>query len=149
MNTYSVEVQGKRGKVLAADSPKAALEKFLREEKIKAVIESGEKGARGVNARVCLLGGTRESISYYVLQDKGYIYAEVRSNYSDDNYVYIDAWKTADDNEAGKVVARISTKTGKVEYKTKAAEMDKLVQEEIETVLKIMRDNKASRKAGI
>lgn len=63
-------------------------------------------------------------------------YAEVRSNYYDDikGATCIDAWKTADDNEEGEVVAYVYD-NGEVEWCNPQARSSKLVQDEIRKVL--------------
>lgn len=66
-------------------------------------------------------------------------YAEVRIDFYDeiDNVWCVDAWKSSNDNEEGKVVAKISDK-GKVTYLDRDAERDPLVRETIENFLKDM-----------
>lgn len=45
-------------------------------------------------------------------------WAEIRNDFYDDEEqkVYIDAWKTSNDNEEGTVIAKVNYKTKKVEY---------------------------------
>lgn len=62
-------------------------------------------------------------------------WAEIRNNYSDDEYVYIDAWETDDDNEEGTVIALINIKTKEVGYIVNAARSDDYAQEIINEAL--------------
>ena len=60
------------------------------------------------------------------------IWGEIRNDFEDDNgIVHIDAWVTADDNEAGTVIAKIDLNTGKVEYLDDRAKTDNYAQEMI------------------
>lgn len=63
-------------------------------------------------------------------------YAEIRGDYYDEREqkYYIDAWETEDDNEEGKVIAKVDNK-GSIEYLNKRAEKDPYVQEVIAEVL--------------
>jgi hypothetical protein len=63
------------------------------------------------------------------------IWSEIRRNYEDEGIVHIDAWTTPDDNEEGTVIAKVDTKTGKVEYIDKRAKTDAYAQEIIQNVL--------------
>lgn len=60
---------------------------------------------------------------------------EIRNNYSDDEYVYIDAWETDDDNEEGKVIAVINIQTKEVAYIVNSARGDDYAQEIINEAL--------------
>lgn len=62
-------------------------------------------------------------------------YLEVRSNYHDNGKTFIDAWKTMDDEEEGEVVAYVHD-DGRVEWVNDDARESKLVNEEIQSVLK-------------
>lgn len=62
-------------------------------------------------------------------------YGEVRTNYSEDDIVFVDAWLTNDDNEEGTVIAKINTKTKTVEFLDTDAASDPYALEEIQTVL--------------
>ena len=62
-------------------------------------------------------------------------WAEIRNNYCDDEYVYIDAWETDDDNEEGKVIALINIKTKEVGYIANSARSDDYAQEIINEAL--------------
>jgi hypothetical protein len=52
-----------------------------------------------------------------------------------DSYVTIDAWLTEDDNEEGKVIARINCGTKEVTYLDEDAKTDTYAQEMINEVL--------------
>lgn len=57
-------------------------------------------------------------------------YAEIRCDYeTDENILYIDAWKTDDDNEEGQTIAYIDTLTGRVIYRDVTARYDRYAQE--------------------
>ena len=60
-------------------------------------------------------------------------WAEIRCDYMDegDRFWSVDAWKTADDNEEGKVIAYIDDITGRVIYIDPVARVDKYAQEVI------------------
>ena len=62
---------------------------------------------------------------------------EIRNNYCDEEEgrVYIDAWKTSNGNEEGKVIAKIDYKTKEIEYLNEAAKTDEYAQEVIKEVL--------------
>lgn len=64
-------------------------------------------------------------------------YGEVRNDYYDEEEckVYIDAWKTYDDDEEGIVVAKVNYKTKEVEYLDEDARTDEYVQEVINETL--------------
>lgn len=53
-----------------------------------------------------------------------------------DTYVTIDAWLTEDDNEEGKVIAKVNCGTKEVEYFDEDAKTDAYAQEMINEVLK-------------
>lgn len=56
-------------------------------------------------------------------------WCEVRNNYADEeNTVYIDAWKTANEDEEGEVIAKVD-QNGKVEYLNELAKTDQIAQE--------------------
>lgn len=63
-------------------------------------------------------------------------YSEVRINHFDDieSCWCVDAWQTPDDNEEGRVVAKIKD-NGDIVWLDKDAETDPYVREEIETFL--------------
>jgi len=66
-------------------------------------------------------------------------WGEIRNDFIDDDGVaHIDAFLTADDNEEGKVIAKVNTLTGTVEYLDARAETDEYAQEmikDVETIL--------------
>lgn len=64
-------------------------------------------------------------------------YAEIRTDYvdEDENIVYVDAWKSPDDNEEGTVIAKIHQNNSTVEYLDEDARTDPYAQEEIKAVL--------------
>ena len=64
-------------------------------------------------------------------------WAEIRSDYYNDQeeQQYVDAWLTEDENEEGKVIAKINLVTKKVEYLDSDAKYDEYAQEVISEVL--------------
>ena len=67
------------------------------------------------------------------------IWGEIRNDFIDDDGIaHIDAWLTADDNEEGKVIAKVCTLTGSVEYLDPRAETDEYAQEMIKDVESIL-----------
>ena len=62
---------------------------------------------------------------------------EIRNDYCDEEEgkVYIDAWKTSNGNEEGKVIAKVDYKTKEIEYLNEAAKTDEYAQEVIKEVL--------------
>jgi hypothetical protein len=146
MKKYTVDITYMGGSIIDADTPKEALNKFMKQLNFTADITPYDGHTQPKRyAKVCLLGGTRESVSYYVLSNikaRESQYAEVRSNYEDDEYVYIDAWKTDKDNEEGKVVARVHIDTGKVQYLNEKDKYDTRVNEEIKQVLADLSNNR-------
>ena len=69
-------------------------------------------------------------------------WAEIRNDYCDEEEgkVYIDAWKTCNGNEEGKVIAKVDYKTKAIEYLDKAAEKDSYAQEIINETLSCIDD---------
>jgi len=63
------------------------------------------------------------------------IWGEIRNDCEDGDTVYIDAWLTADDNEEGKVIARVNVRTKEVEYLDDRARTDSYAQEMIQEYL--------------
>ena len=63
-------------------------------------------------------------------------YGEIRADYYDEKEkkYHIDAWETEDDNEEGKVIAKVDNK-GLVEYLDERAENDPYVQEVVAEAL--------------
>ena len=68
-------------------------------------------------------------------------YAEVRNDYLDesDGFYRIDAWKTADDDEEGKVVAYVHAASGDAVITDPLAHLSKKVKESIEELQKEIR----------
>ncbi len=64
-------------------------------------------------------------------------YAEIRGNHFDDieQVQCIDAWETDNDNEEGKVIAKVHLDTKEVEYLDPDARYDEYAQEVIDEVL--------------
>lgn len=62
---------------------------------------------------------------------------EIRNDYCDEEEgkVCIDAWKTSNGNEEGKVIAKVDYKTKEIEYLNEAAKTDEYAQEIIKEVL--------------
>lgn len=67
-------------------------------------------------------------------------YSEVRNNFYDDiqKKVCIDAWKSDDDNEEGRVIAKIDVETKEVEYIDMDAKSDPYAQEKIRESLSLL-----------
>ena len=63
------------------------------------------------------------------------IWGEIRNDFEDGNIVHIDAWLTADDNEEGKVIAKVNVRTKEVEYLDDRARTDSYAQEMIQEYL--------------
>lgn len=73
------------------------------------------------------------------------IYSEVRCDcLNDENFWSIDAWRTSDDNEEGKVVAVIHDKSGDVYYIEPEARFSPRVKEVIDSMVDEIRSNKPS-----
>ena len=64
------------------------------------------------------------------------IWTEIRNDFEDDFKLHIDAWETSDDNEGGKVIAKINTRTKKVKYIDKRARTDVYAQNIINEAIK-------------
>lgn len=64
-------------------------------------------------------------------------WAEIRNDYCDEEEgkVYIDAWKTYNVNEEGKVIAKVDYKTKEIQYLNEAAKTDDYAQEIINETL--------------
>jgi len=65
------------------------------------------------------------------------IWSEIRNDFEDEEEgkVYIDAYLTPDDNEEGKVIAKVNTSTKEVEYLDDRARTDAYAQEMINETL--------------
>ena len=59
------------------------------------------------------------------------IWSEIRNDYKSGNIVHIDAFLTDDDNEGGKVIAKVNVRTKEVEYIDDRAKTDTYAQEMI------------------
>lgn len=70
------------------------------------------------------------------------MYAEIRNDFYNDaeGKVFIDAWKTDDDNEEGSVIAKVDILTKEIEYLDPAAKADPYAQELIADVIKAIED---------
>jgi hypothetical protein len=55
--------------------------------------------------------------------------------FDDEGFTLIDAWETEDDNEEGKVIAKIDVTNGNVSYLDERAKTDSLAQENIKEVV--------------
>lgn len=65
-------------------------------------------------------------------------WSEIRNDFcnEEERKVFIDAWTTIDDNEEGKVIAKVDYKTKEIEYLDADAKTDKYAQEIIAETLK-------------
>lgn len=59
------------------------------------------------------------------------IWSQISNDFEDNGFVHIDAWTTEDDNEEGKVIAKIDMITAEVTYIDERAKTDKNAQEAI------------------
>ena len=66
---------------------------------------------------------------------KNNIWSEIRSDFQESDIVFIDGFLTPDDNEEGKVIAKVNVRTKEVEYIDDRAKTDKYAQEEINEAL--------------
>lgn len=64
-------------------------------------------------------------------------YKEIRNDFYDEEEkkYFIDAWRTGNDNEEGKVIAKVDPVTKEVEYLDEKARTDKYAQEVIAETL--------------
>lgn len=62
-------------------------------------------------------------------------WAEIRTDYEDDFFRRVDAWKTDDDNEEGEVIAQVDMLTGRIIYINPLARIDEAAQEAIRSLL--------------
>ena len=63
------------------------------------------------------------------------IWGEIRNDFEDGDIVYIDAYLTDDDNEEGRVIAKVNVRTKEVEYIDDRAKTDSYAQEMINEYL--------------
>lgn len=62
-------------------------------------------------------------------------WAEIRTDYEDDFFRRVDAWKTDDDNEEGEVIAQVDMLTGRIVYINLLARIDEAAQEAIRSLV--------------
>ena len=68
--------------------------------------------------------------------DDNRIWSELRADYEEDGFLFIDAWKTDNDFEEGKTIAKIDLNNQlKVTYLDERAKTDKIAQEFIKDVI--------------
>ena len=60
------------------------------------------------------------------------IWSEIRDSFEDEGILHIDAWKTEDEEEDGRTIAKINMQTGAVEYLDERARTDEHAQEIIQ-----------------
>ena len=65
-------------------------------------------------------------------------WAEIRTDYEDDFFRRVDAWKTDDDNEEGEVIAQVDMLTGRIVYINLLARIDEAAQEAIRSLVCIL-----------
>lgn len=63
-------------------------------------------------------------------------WTEIRTDYEEDNFIFVDAWENEDDNSAGAVIAKINADTKEVIYHNDLAKTDHYAQEIISEVIK-------------
>lgn len=63
------------------------------------------------------------------------IWSEIRNDFIDNGIVHIDAWISADDNEEGKVIAKINIDTKIIQYIDDRAKTDCYAQEIINEII--------------
>ena len=67
MKMYTIEIQNMPSDMIYGGSPKEVLVTYLKNHGVsykKVIVHKGSSNCK-IIAKVCLLGGTRESISYY------------------------------------------------------------------------------------
>lgn len=60
------------------------------------------------------------------------IWSEIRDTFEDEGILHIDAWKTEDEEEDGRTIAKINMQNGTVEYFDERARTDESAQETIQ-----------------
>lgn len=67
---YTVEISNVCAETICASSPKKALEQVIKNGNypFKVLKTKDIKSSNQVGAKVCLMGGQKESISYYILE---------------------------------------------------------------------------------
>lgn len=151
MRVYTVEFNNGAGyPKVVAQTPKSAVEYCLKQEgKTGEITKYSEntKMPSGVVVKVSLLGGKAESNNYYVITNikpivKDSIWREIRADYQDEDNLFIDAWKTGRGDEEGTVIAKIDTRTYKVEYLDERAKKDRYAQSVIKgTLVRLGKNN--------
>lgn len=70
------------------------------------------------------------------------IWKEIRNHHVDEmeEKVYIDAYRTADPDEEGKVIAKVDLKAAEVEYLDERAKTDELAQEFVRETVKNVKE---------
>jgi hypothetical protein len=63
------------------------------------------------------------------------IWSEIHNDFEEDGIIFIDAWSTEDDNESGKVIAKINLSTKEVCYLDNRAKTDNFAQEIINEII--------------
>jgi hypothetical protein len=63
--------------------------------------------------------------------DETTVWSQISNDFEDEGMVHIDAWTSEDDNENGKVIAKVSIETGEVTYLDERAKTDWKAQEAI------------------
>ena len=64
--------------------------------------------------------------------EKENIWSEIRDDFEDEGYIHIDAWISGNDNEEGKVIAKVRISDNDVTYLDERAKTDKYAQEVIQ-----------------
>lgn len=67
---YTVEISNVCAETVAAHSPKKALEVVVQGKNLpyKILRTKDITNSNQIGAKVCLIGGTRESVTYYILE---------------------------------------------------------------------------------
>ncbi len=64
-------------------------------------------------------------------ENGGIIWSEIRADFEDDGYIFVDGWLTENDDEEGKTIAKINIKSDEVMYVDERAKNDSYAQEVI------------------
>ena len=64
-------------------------------------------------------------------ENGGRIWSEIRADFEDDGYIFVDGWLTENDDEEGKTIAKINIKSDEVMYVDERAKNDSYAQEVI------------------
>ena len=65
---------------------------------------------------------------------------EIRNNFIDVKYTYIDAWKTLFESEEENVIAKINNDTYEIEYLDEKARTDIYAQEKIKEAINLLKE---------